>query len=373
MYAKIFKLATLLSLSVLFLFVSCEDDDKTEMLPPEEAKKEIRNASQSLADQINQMMSAPAMQVFDYFFFLIDEDPFDFKNPVESSIFYSPNKMFFGNEELKFGSYALNFNTKMFDPAEDKGVFEFDYDEQNFVLIDGDVDYLEIRFPASEDDFLNQNNNAVLRIDDIEIAVVDQEEIPLRLLMSLTVDEEELFMVDHNLEFDNNNEPVNGSLYLVMHPYTYEVEFTRTGTTNDAVITSTASIKLNGSIIMSYSLNAEGDMDKDAPDLIEGNILADLLKFEGVVYLLAIEEHFDKVEAEEVELDINYLNEKLDVEVIHTELDKTIGHLEFYHAGFVGDELVEDIDIIIVYKDGSWELLEDAMPELAEMFEAFMI
>ncbi len=373
------KLTALASAMFMLLFAACSDDDtdKITTMPADEAKQEIRDASQDIESNINQMAETPGAKTFDYFFELLGEDPVDFKSITKQSIKASSTGVI--SETEYFAPKTLDFSKEGgiddIDPEEDTGIWVYDYTEYDFVLDDPDVNYLEFRYPADQEAFDNENNNASLFIYRYESIIinegdVDYEEVILSALeLELTVDNTTLLSVDFELELDQNDEPTYISLDITMAPYNFNLSFSRTGPSSDTTISASMSLSFNNDLLFGFSLNATGDMDKDAPDIVSGYIQATPIKFDGSVYMLDIENHVEGIE-DPNELDIDYLNSKIDIDVIHTELNRKLGHIEVF-MGIVDDVPMEEPDFIIVYQDGSWEFLHEAMPELAALFEIF--
>ena len=366
MATKHFKLAIFSALFVV-LFVSCEDDDKVTTMPADEARQEIRDASKAISDEIEEMFTAPAVGVMDYFFYLVGEEPFDLKSFAKAGIEATPKNIIKNSEQFTFKHLELKTTKAEIDPIEDNGVYEYDFTQQGFVLENPDVNYLEFRFPADQIAYNNKQLNAVFRLEEILVAIDNYgDPIPTKIDFWLKVDEETILSLLLDIQLDNDYEPTSISLELFVSPYIIEMSFSGDF---DTSFTSTMSMKVNGSTLMSYSVNGTFVDGEDSPEQLSGYIQFTPIKFDGSVYPSAIENHFDQFE-HEADLNIDYLNDQLNIDVIQTEINGKIGHLEFFY-GFMGNEPAKELHIIIVYSDDSWDFIEDAMSELSEWFDMF--
>ncbi len=351
-------LATLISSFSLLLFMSCEDDNDNDLLSPEEAKTEIRNTDESIATHINDMQNSKAVLTMEFFSELVNERQIDLKSFAEATIKKTP-KQFFTKPGYFSSSLIKSHKADDIDPTEDTGIYEYDFDKNEFVLIENYVDYLKFIFPADQEAFNKEENNAELRIDEFIVIKDNDDEIPIKIILKLTVDEEKLVSLDYNMQLgERYHMPVSGSAELVMPPYNIEVALS--GTEPD--FESSMNWSIDNTTLANYYLELTVDLEKETPELIDGNMQFVPIKFDGNVHALNIEEHIEDAENGNGDIDIDYLNEQLDIEVIHTDYNQVIGHLNF-SVVFEEDEPV--LLITIVYQDDSWEYINEAMPEIA--------
>ena len=363
---KQLKLTSVL-MSLFFLFlVSCEDDnDIDEMLSPDEAKDELQDVDQNLSYEMGNMMASDAFTSMEYMMDLL-EGGTDMKVLQEVTMQATP-KNFFEGSVLKS---AAPITTKQIDVTKDlgidKGIYYFCFDDDEFKLEDPDVDYWQFSFPANETAYGMGDNNAALRIDDFEVDVFDNEDVPTIIVLSLSIDNETVLTLDYDIQFTPINDepmPTNGSIDLGVPPYDYFMTFTASETEASISMSWTT----ENTTLASAALDIEGNLYEDeTPEKVEGNIIPNPIKYEGDAYPLAIEEHLESVDAGEEELDIDYLNDHFNIDVIHTERNKKLGHLEFYAAY---DNAEPELYVIIVFEDEEWNYLEDIMPALAAMFD----
>jgi|GEM_PF-3330381 len=364
---KQLKLTSLL-MSLFFLFlVSCEDDnDIDETLPTEEAKDELRDADQNLSNEMSNMMASDAFTSMEFLMGLTESDPYNMEALKDLTLQATPEKFF--KEPLFISSEPITtkVDEKQIDPTEDTGIYYFSFVEYTFILEDGEVDYLELNFPANETAFENEENNAALRIDDLEVDVFDNEEVLTFIVLSLSIDNETVLTLNYDVQFTQINDepmPTSGTIDLDLPPYNFLMTFTASETDASISMSWTTEDKT----LTSADLHLEGNLYEDeTPEKVEGNIIPNPIKYEGDAYPLAIEEHLESVDAGEEELDIDYLNDRLNIDVIHTERNKKLGHLEFYAAY---DNAEPELYVIIVFEDEEWNYLEDIMPALAAMFD----
>jgi hypothetical protein len=141
---------------------------------------------------------------------------------------------------------------------------------------------------------------------------------------------------------NNDGLPVSTTFNMTMAPY----QMTLTQTGSGVNYTSTASLKMGNDVLMSYNMNVKYTAQQDDVDNVSGNFQITPVRFEGNIKAAAMGNCSEN--------NINCMNSNLDVEVIQTEKNKIIGHIEF--------KIFEDYpEPVIVYSDGTWEWLYIAL------------
>lgn len=358
---KQLKLTTLVATLFLFFFVSCSDDDDTlRTMPKEEAKNEIRNASADIAANIQEIEATSAIEAlmhFESLNFPEDPEPEKIKSFIKASI--SGGLM--QNQNITKKQLILK-DVKAEIEIDDTGIYEYNHNSNEFDLIN-DAQYLEISFPANDQ---ATDNNAILRLNELETAttnMADDDEIITKIDLWLKIDNVTVMSLDFDMQLDSNDEPSSISAELVMEPYSINLNANISYSGNNATANSSMSMKENDEILMKYDLTVSGDTTKAQFENINGYVQVTPLKIEGSVKPLNIENHFEQTEGDP---EVDYLNDQISISIIHTEHNKIIGDLKFFE-GIVEDQ--PEIDIWVVYDDGSREPFEDAIEDLIEAIE----
>lgn len=326
-------------------FAGCDDDPTP--LSPDEARTEMELAYSDLMMNMDLMMQSPAMEAM---MMLMDisgfEVDFDIKSGAQQVIHPSLNlrdRMFVMGNTV----YSIT-NSSLKDEEVPTGVFHYNFDTGEFDLIDDSVDYIEIHFPATDEAYASQQLNAITRITELvmdEVVIDDETEIvPSKVVMWMKVDGVEVMNVDFQMSVDNEGFPDSVALVLNMENYNLVVSF------------SGSSLNYNTNIVFKESNNTLLDVDLDIM-LMEGR--EEIENLSGYIHLVPIRlDGSMEVASFELCEDIDCMNNNIDVEVIQTEDNEFIGHLEFrmqYDPEY--DE--EYPALVVVYSDGSFDFLEE--------------
>lgn len=335
--------------SVLLIFLSltlvtCKKDK--EELSAEDAKIEIRSASQTVQASMNEMMATPAMISMIYLSELMNMEG-DWKSSASHIEKY--NLAVFNRiirENLKIdeidpeegGEYTYNFITGEFDPT------------------DPSLTYLLLLFPADEEAMANEENNGSLKLEDmdfVEIEYTDEwgtytESVLTKVKATLKIDNLTVMTCTYNATLNSEGLPVATTITYTMDPY--QITLSQSG--SGVNYTSTASLKNGGDVLLSYNLNIKYTANQDDIEKVNGNLQLTPLRFEGEINGSGMNTCG--------ELDVDCMNDNLDVEVIQTEKNSIIGHLEFrlFYDDYWDESYAEPV---IVYSDGTWEWLFEAL------------
>jgi hypothetical protein len=344
------RLLTILTLAFSLLFVTCKKDK--DEFPADDAKVEIRSASQKIQTNMTDMMATPAMQSLFYLMELLEIED-DWKSSLKSAAqdveTYNLSSL---NNLLREN---LHLKTDEIDP-EEGGEYTYNFTTETFDLTNPNVNYLKFIFPADDVAYANQQLNGELALENIIIVEIEfedewgtyYEDVLTSLDASLKIGMNTAMTCSYRSTLNNEGLPTSVTFNMGMTPYQYSL--TQTGSGSN--YTSTASIKKGNDVLMSYNLNIKYTPQQDEIDKLSGDFQITPLRFEGDINALAMDNCGD--------VDITCMNKNLDVEVIQTEKNKIIGHLEFrmFYDSYWDEEYPEPV---IVYSDGTWEWLYVAL------------
>ncbi len=341
---------------------ACEDLFGPKDLSAEDAKIELRAAGDDISYNLGMMMESPPMVALSTFGELsgleisLKSEP----GPDQarqgrflSAILASPaNPPLPGVKQLV--AIARHATAEKATSLQESGVFQYNFNTGYFDLVNGNVSYLEYRFPDNDSAYAARQNNCVLRIEDLVVVTVedewgDEEEVPTRFDAYMTIDGEEVMDATYRLTLNNAGMPVSTSIQMNMDPYSMDLNFS--GSNRDYSLVM--SLKLDDSILLSTDLDIRYTADQEEVESLDGVVEVSPLKFDGEIFPLAIEECYEEEAC---------MNDNIDVEVIQTELNKRIGILEFrmYYDPYWEEEY---LDLAIVYEDGTYEFLNEVFGE----------
>jgi hypothetical protein len=335
--------------SVLLIFISlllitCKADK--EELSAEDAKIEIRAAGQTVQANMNEMMATPAMTSMVYLSELMNTGD-DWKSSISELEKYN----LAGFNKL----IRDNLKNDEIDP-EEGGEYTYNFLTEEFDLTDESLSYLILLYPADEEAMANQENNASLKLDDMEFVEIEYtdewgtytELVLTQVNATSKIDNQTVMTCTYDATLNSEGMPLTTTITFAMDPY--ELSLTQTG--SGVNYTSTASLKEDGDVLLSYNLTVKYTADQDDIEKINGNFQLTPLRFDGEINGAGMSNCG--------ELDIDCMNENIDVEVIQTESNSIIGHIEFqlFYDEYWDESYAEPV---IVYSDGTWEWLVDAL------------
>ncbi|MBE0663693.1 MAG: hypothetical protein IH597_14655 [Bacteroidales bacterium] len=335
--------------SVLLIFLSmslitCKKDK--EELSAEDAKIEIRSASQTVQANMNEMMATPAMSSMIYLSELMNMEG-DWKS---SAINMEKYNLAVFNKIIRD-----NLKDDEIDP-EEGGEYTFNFITEEFDLTDPSLSDLVLLFPADEEAMANEEINGSLKLEDIEFVEIEYtdewgtytEQVLTKVKATLKIDNLTVMTCTYNATLNSEGLPVATSITYTMDPY----QLTLTQTGSGVNYTSTASLKKDGDVLLSYNLTIKYTADQDDIEKLSGNFQLTPLRFEGEINGTGMNTCS--------ELDVDCMNDHLDVEVIQTENNSIIGHIEFrlFYDTYWEESYPEPV---IVYSDGTYEWLFEAL------------
>jgi hypothetical protein len=359
---KLLKNLIILSLALLLLPVACSKDDKEKQLSAEEAKAELRAASQDMTMTFSNVMEVSAMSTMIFFMELAEFDDFDpgFKSLLSDIGKYDLTAKY---QILKGNRLQLKkFRTKSFlDEPGNSGVYTYNFQTGQFDLTSTNVNYLRYNFPADEDAYDQEINNASLTISNIEFATVSytdewgtwEEEVLTKLNMALVINSAEALTISFNATYSSGGTPTSMSLNMSMPPYVFSMTLNGSGVNYKTTISFTQ----NSTVILNASLDLKYDQAMEEIERVSGNFHMPPLNFEGSINGSAIDN---------CEENVTCINQNFNVTVKHTELNSVLGKLEFrnYTDPYWEEEYPA---LVIVYKDNSWEYLHDVFAFLPDL------
>lgn len=348
---KQISLLTVFALLFSFTFITCKKDDDAPKgkYTADEAKVELSSASQEVQTSMGEMMANPSMESLMFLMELLemDFDDDDWKSSLKSAVANDQRPGLIAAKHY----FVESLKDDEIDPIEG-GVYTFNFVTDEFDLTDPNVDYLMFLYPANQTAYMNQQNNAELKIEDleiIEIEITDEwgtytEEMLTSLKVTHKIDNQVVMSCTYSASFNVEALPTSITFNMTMAPYSFTMTYSGSGVN----YTSTLSFKQGNDVLMSYDLAFVYNSDMDDINFVEGYYQVTPIKFQGEIDVAAME-NCD-------EYDVDCANGNLDVQVIQSETNKLIGDLEFrlYTDPTYGDQWVEPV---IVYADGSWEWL----------------
>ena len=345
---------TVIVLFTLFICVNCSLTGKDDFLASEEARLEVRSASQKASTNLDQARHISGIQALNYLTDLlavheekqlpiIIDEPF-LRGPGH----FFPLNILLPEEFLQI--FSPDIITGM------PGLYKFNFLTGNFDLIDLEVDYLRYIFPANDNDKDSLRITASFTIEhveyfEIETTIDDVLQVQKHITgfqASIFLNKRTQMMYSYNASFSHTGLPVDIEIEMSMSPY--HLRMTQVG--DKQYYYTTMSMSLNDNPLLSYSLNIRRDADTDAVEKLSGNFRLNNIEWEGTVYSSKI-----KLCAEK---DINCVNDQFTIIMSHSGSKRRIGKLEtrLYYDSFTGEQYPE---LNLIYEDGSSDVLSDIL------------
>lgn len=352
---------------VLSAFVSCDKDkDKVKDLTADEAKIELRNATQQITGNMNQMMATPAMQSLNFLSVLMGEEGYktNFKQ-----IWQQPGKIHLAKVKQIF----LPEGTKSIGGIEGFGVYDYSFEMDDFVLVQAAENSLTLNYPADESAYSSQQNNAQMNVLNIQTTTVVytetywdyyleewvtetyEEEVPTRMDVTQKVDGVTLMSASYTASLNETGAPTSFTISMDMLPYSFTASMTGSGNNYRTIL----SFKENSATLMGYDLTVDYTTGMESIKKLSGNYIADPLKVDGFINYDAIDAHMTEAE-ESGNYDLTFLNSQMELALIHIGQNAKLGDLQF--KDYIDPEYNETyVNIAIVYADGTYEWLENIL------------
>ncbi len=348
------KIFALLLISAV-LFTACKkDEDKN--LSTQDSKTTLTEAGNDINADLTEITNSDgAKSIIDIFNIININDPFTGTNksvkiskrhfPYLSKLIYIPRI------ERKSGT----FGDEKFDFDNNVGTYTWNAQYQNWDIQHGTPnDKIIINFPTEG----STTNNAGLTINGyIEQEFTDDYDTwyqPTHINANLYVNQVKYVDVDFDAAYNSNGDPtsVNGTVFLKPFTLTASVE------KSNNKITGRITLKKDNDTIIDINLTVSFlDATLEDVTIIEGYIQVGHIKLQGDVNVAALE----SLQAAPT---VTQLNENINLS-LYTDTGNKIGDLEFISG------LNNDVDLQIVFNDGTTELASHYFEGLIEMFKAF--
>lgn len=345
---------TVIVLFTLFVCAHCSLIGKEDFLASEEARLEVRSASQKASTNLDEARRIPSIQALNYLTDLLPAHSEKQLPIIIDEPFLRGPGHFFPLNILLHEEFLQTFSPDIITGT--PGLYKFNFLTGNFDLIDLEVNYLRYIFPANEKDKDSLKITASFTIEDvhyidIETTIDDILQVQkhiTRFQASVFLNKRTQMLYSYNASFSNKGLPVDVDIEMRMNPY--HLQMTQVG--NEQYYYTTMSMRLDNNPLMSYALNIRRDIDSDAVEKLSGNFQLNHIEWEGTIYsskiLLCAEQ------------DISCVNDQFTIIMSHTGSKRRIGKLEarLYYDSFTGEQYPE---LNLIYEDGSSDILSDIL------------
>ncbi len=329
------KLSVIL-LSMMLFIASCSDEDDST-LSTDEARAAMKSVSQNIERDIVDMIESDGVESLcslqDIFDLVSYDESLKSTQGVRKSV---QNTVI---EIIKIRNVFTPRQRTQNDEItiESIGVFAWDSDLQQFDLIDAEVDYLELQYPAEG----SITNNAVFTVYDFSTEELDGELNLTSINADLLLDDVLVVSVDLDLDIDSDGMIQQANLDLFVAPFEYHV-----GLKDDLPLESSivASINKDDLLIMSVDLTmGYSDVEKIDVNVIDGAVNYREIGIVGGIDMIGV----DFSSGDEIDI-----NDHVDL-ILEIDGEK-LGDIEV-------KETADEIDLFVVYNDGTSESLLDLM------------
>lgn len=370
----LFALAILLA--AILVMPACEKkkEDPTKELTPDQAKIELRDASQEISTTMDNMMSTSAMESFNFLMQIMGN------NSIKSTL-----------KTLTFESGKLNLSKvkQAFTPAAQRddgvgqfGIYAFNFNMDDFELVESSTNSLVLLYPANETAYNNQQNNAELAANNLTYTTITYEDtywddytqtwvtetyedyVPTNVNMTLKIDEQTAAQGNYSSTLTETGIPTSVTFGLTVAPYQFVATLSGAGTNFVAGF----SFKKDNVELMALNWNLVYTADMENVQTVNGYYMAMPLRIEGSANFAAIDAHMMEVEENGGSYDLTFLNSQISMQLIHVVLNAKIGDIQFkmYTDPDYGDTYP---DLAVVYGDGTYEWLSDIMGDNGYTFK----
>ncbi|SHJ51413.1 hypothetical protein SAMN04488028_101360 [Reichenbachiella agariperforans] len=338
--------------AVLLIASACTEEEKSGDLSQEEAQAVITNMSQDMESDVIDMVESEGVEaVMSMADFLLETDEsVEFmrqgQSPVDVTAMISDIKGLgkaFAPKARRLKDVSPE-EEEDFSFEESLGIYVWNDTEGYFEIEDETVDFIEFRFPAEG----STTNNASLFVYDLQ----QSEEELSAIDAALKIDNEVVASVDLEIEYGQVFAANKISLDLFLKPFTYKVDVDDSAEKSSSVSVSIA----KDDEVLTYvdlSVDFKSSLKLEATK-VDGAIGYRTVEIKGDIDLAGIE----AAEGERI-------NDYIDVKL-------------YAEGSFVGDlELDittdEEIDIFVVYSDGTSESLLDLLAPVFDEIEDILV
>jgi hypothetical protein len=337
---------SLFLLTVLLVVSSCGDDEAGKA-SKEEVKAAFEAANDQISSDLNTFSNSSGYGAMNQLSGLTDEsNPFGRK---------SSRKREQVIENLKAGVYAIrgiltnstaaNARTSSDEPFnynENKGVYEWNFQEETFVFTD-DSEIIEIHFPTEG----STSNDAEFRLTAYEEESTpngDELYSPTLIKASILVEDTKELELNAEVEYGDDDQPVKGDVYYFVNPFALEISFDDTKSTSS---TFSESLSKSGKVLIGFGATVNfQDASKDESSLKSASGYLQLADIKLVV------------SAKMTESSSGDINDFISITI--KVKSKTGGTIILEQ-----DETTGEIIPYVKYTDGSTEPLENLLADLS--------
>ncbi len=360
------RILLLLLTIVSILFTACNKDKEKdpEQLTPDKAKVEVRNASQQITGNLNEAMSLPAFSSLNFLVQLTGQETM--KSKVKDVLLHTKNNM---PQALRS---ILKTNTLKEGGLGELGIFEFNFDTEEFDLVQTSTTMMRMSFPADQTNYASHTNNAELTVENLQfqtitvmeeqwdpqsgsyILVPVEQNVPKTAKVTHKISGATVLSANYSASYTNDGRPTSLDASINSAPYSFTSKLNGSGTNYQAeVMMKNGSNELMGANMdVTYASTME-DVDK-----VDGYYLVAPLKVDGWMKPTAIQNHMDQVEETGGQYDLTFLNAQMSMKLIHTGINGIIGNLE-YKLYTDPEDGETSPNIAVVYSDGTFDWLTD--------------
>ncbi len=339
-----------------------------KQLEAEDAKIEMEAASSEVADTKDFMLECTGFATMNYFLDL--EAGISFKSGAKSALIF--NKEILMEKVFRMSDSDNTLKSTNEDEEEMYGIWEYDFDEEEFVKTGESNSYKKYKFPATESDFSKRKLTAELTMDDLEyvtISSVDEvagystpEDYPTNAEIILKVNNVTELTGEYIAKYNDTGKPTSIKGSMESCEYVLTMNFSGSGTE----YTSTLSFKLGNELKLGYDMKIKYTKGLEDVESIKGTVTTSPVKYDCDIKIKSILDEIDKADENETDPDIDVINSNFKIEVIQIDQDAIIGTVEFVEEEDPDYEDETETNIVIVYKDGSTQLLSEVFPFLDE-------
>jgi hypothetical protein len=345
---------TLIVLFSLSVCVQCSLIGKEEFLASEEARLEVRSASQKASTNLDEARHIPSIQALNYLTDLLAVHTEKQLPILIDEPFLRGPGHFFPLNILLHEEFLQTFSPEII--TDTHGLYKFNFLTGNFDLIDLEVDYLRYIFPANDNDKDSLKITASFTIEDVDYVEIETTiDKVLQVQKHITGFQASIFlnkrtqmMYSYHASFSHTGLPVDIDIEMSMSPY--HLRMKQVG--DKQYYYTTMSMTLDNNPLMSYLLNIRRDADTDAVEKLSGSFQLNHIEWEGTVYSSKI-----KLCDEQ---DIDCVNDQFTITMSHSGSKRRIGKLEarLYYDSFSGEQYPE---LNLIYEDGSSDVLSEIL------------
>lgn len=332
-------------LSALSLVISSCGDDEVAKAGKEEVKVAFQSADAQISSDLNAFQTSSGYEAMNQLSVLTEEsNPFGRK---------SSRKREQVIENLKAGVYSirgmLSYSTgnarlsddEEFDFESKKGIYEWNFQEEIFVLTD-ESDIIEIHFPTEG----SASNNAEFKMTAYEEEATpngDEAYSPTLIKASIDIDGTRQLELDAEVEYGDDDQPIKGDVYYFVNPFALEISFDDTKSKSSSF---SESLSKSGKLLIGFGATVTfQNASKDENSVKSAT---------GYIQLLDIKFVMSAKMTDSPSGDIN------DFISISIKLKgKSGGKIILEQDGVTGDVVP-----YVRYNDGSTERLEDLLQDL---------